>query len=191
MKSRRTRSFGTLKKEQIIALKKKSPQQNELCYVQCQEKFSQTEQNLKQQPKSYQTSMPYATPIKRVDTYRVESKSLRNTASDLNESMESNQWTWKHPSIQESFYQKIEAPTDLKDARIKMIGHQQAVKDFDLQIEMNDLEMNMLHDGDEVMPYNECKVDDLEQKKLKLLYGKRYHQNAANAYWYHLAKAGK
>jgi hypothetical protein len=105
--------------------------------------------------------------------------------------MASNQWTWKHPSIQESFYQKIEAPTDLKDARIKMIGHQQAVKDFDLQIEMNDLETNLLHDGDEVMPYNECKVEDLEQKKLKLLYGKRYHQNAANAYWYHLAKSGK
>ena len=135
--------------------------------------------------------MSYATPIKRVDTYRVESRSPRNTASDLNESMDNNQWSWKHPSIQESFYQKIEAPTDLKDARIKMIGHQQAVKDFDLQIEMNDLEMNMLQDGEEVLPYNTNKADDLEQKKLKLLYGKRYHQNAANAYWYHLAKAAK
>ena len=121
----------------------------------------------------------------------MESKSFRNTVSDQNESMENNQWTWKHPSIQESFYLKIEAPTDLEDGRIKMIGHQQAVKDFDLQIEMNDLEMNMLQDGDEILPYNISKADDLEQKKLKLLSGKRYHQNAANAYWYYLAKSGK
>ena len=126
--------------------------------------------------------MPYAAPIKRVDTYRVESKSLKNMASDLNESMDET-WTWKHPSIQENFYQKIEAPTDIDDARIKMNCHQHAVKDFDLQLEMNDLEMDLLRDGDEVLPYNSSKMEDLEQKKLKLFYGKRFHQNAANAYW--------
>jgi hypothetical protein len=69
--------------------------------------------------------------------------------------------------------------------------HQHALKDFDLQIEMNDLEMDMLKDQGEILPYNEGKMDDLEQKKLKLLLGKRFHQNAANAYWYYLAKAGK
>lgn len=135
--------------------------------------------------------MQSATPTKTVNNFHMESKSYKNIQYAQSESMENPDWKWKHPSIQESFYQKIEAPTDLKDARIKMIGHQQAVKDFDLQIEMNDLEMNMLQDGDEVLPYNTNKADDLEQKKLKLLYGKRYHQNAANAYWYHLAKAAK
>jgi hypothetical protein len=87
-----------------------------------------------------------------------------------------------------------------------MIGHQQAVKDFDLQIEMNEFETYLLHNGNEVMPYgdevmpsNEAEAEDLKQKKLKLLEqkkfkllsGKRYHQNSANAYWYYLAKAGK
>ena len=79
----------------------------------------------------------------------------------------------------------------MDDARIKMSCHQHAVKDFDLQLEMNDLEMDLLRDGDEVLPYNSSKMDDLEQKKLKLFYGKRFHQNAANAYWYYLAKCGK
>lgn len=69
--------------------------------------------------------------------------------------------------------------------------HQQAVKDFDLQIEMNELELSMLKDNGEVLPYNENKVDDLEQKKLKLLLGKRFHQNASNAYWYHMERTCK
>jgi len=69
-----------------------------------------------------------------------------------------------------------------------MSCHQHALKDFDLQIEMNDLEMNMLKDQGEVLPYNESKMEDLEQKKLKLLLGKRFHQNASNAYWYYLQR---
>ena len=70
--------------------------------------------------------------------------------------------------------------------------HQHAIKDFDLQLEMNDLEMNMLRDGSgDVLPYNESRMDDLEQKKLKLLLGKRFHQNATHAYWYYLEMASK
>ncbi len=69
--------------------------------------------------------------------------------------------------------------------------HQQAVKDFDLQLQMNDLEIDMLKDQDQVLPYNETRSDELDQKKLKLLLGKRFHQNAMNAYWYYLAKMGK
>jgi hypothetical protein len=68
--------------------------------------------------------------------------------------------------------------------------HQHAVTDFDLQIQMNDLEMNFLRDKGEVLPYNESKMEDLEQKKLKLFLGKRFHQNATNAYWYWLQRVG-
>jgi hypothetical protein len=128
---------------------------------------------------------------KQASLYRLESKSTKNTVSAQNESMESRQWTLKHPSIQETFFQKIEAPFDMEDASIKMQCHQHAVKDFDLQIEMNDLEINLLKDDGEVLPYNETRMDDLEQKKLKLLLGKRFHQNAMNAYWYFLEKASK
>lgn len=100
-------------------------------------------------------------------------------------------WSYKHPSIQDNFYLKIEAPSDADDARIKMSCHQHAVKDFDLQLEMNDLEIDMLKDQDQILPYNETRADELDQKKLKLLLGKRFHQNAMNAYWYYLAKMGK
>jgi len=150
--------------------------------------------NQKSQEKLYQTSMPSAMPIKKADNYLQVSKSFKNTQSVQNESMQNLEWNWKHPSIQDSFYQKIDPPTDLDDARIKMNCHQHAVSDFDLQVEMVELEMNMLTDRaapGEVLPYNQDKYDDLEGKKLKLLLGKRFHQNAVNAYWYYLSRCGK
>lgn len=103
----------------------------------------------------------------------------------------SHEWSWQHPNIQSSFYQKLDPPASVEDAKVKMSCHQHAVKDFDLQIEMNDLELNLLKDGEDVLPYNESRAEELEQKKLKLLLGKRFHQNAMNAYWYYLAKMGK
>lgn len=75
-----------------------------------------------------------------------------------------------------------------------MSCHQHAVSDFELQVEMVELEMNMLTDRSvpgEVLPYNQEKYDELENKKLKLLLGKRFHQNAVNAYWYYLSRSGK
>ena len=137
--------------------------------------------------------MPYAAPIKKVNSSPVESKSNKNTQFDQNESSQNQNWTWYHPSIQESFYQKIQAPTDAEDARIKMSCHEHAIKDFDLQLEMNGLQMTMLMEEGKVLDYHMSEYEDLEQKKLKLLVGKRFHQNAANAYWYHMQreKAGK
>lgn len=79
----------------------------------------------------------------------------------------------------------------MDDARIRMNCHQQSVDDFQLQIDMCDLEMSLLCDGDQVPPYHEAKMDDLEHKKLKLLSGKRFHQNARHAYWYYTVKAEK
>lgn len=96
-----------------------------------------------------------------------------------------------HPNISEAFYQKIEPPVDLEDAHIRMSCHNHAVDDFNLQLQMNELETSMLYDGDDVPPYQNNRVEDLEHKKLKLLQGKRFHQNAARAYWYYLARAEK
>ena len=96
-----------------------------------------------------------------------------------------------HPNISENFYQKLEAPTDLEGAHIKMSCHQHAVDDFDLQIQMNELEQSMLCDGEDVLPYQSGKMDELEQKKLKLLLGKRFHRNASRAYWFYIMKADK
>ena len=73
-----------------------------------------------------------------------------------------------------------------------MSCHQHAVNDFDLQLNINDLEIGMLTDhssSKEVFPYNETRVEEL--KKLKLLLSKRFHQNATNAYWYYVERQGK
>ena len=72
-----------------------------------------------------------------------------------------------------------------------MSCHQQSVDDFQLQIEMCDIEMTMLCDGEDVLPYQAGKMEELEQKKLKLLAGKRFHQNARHAYWYYTVKTEK
>lgn len=140
----------------------------------------------------FRTLMQSATPTNLVSYSPKESRSFKNIQYVAAESMENPQWTWRHPSIQETFFQKIDPPTNAEDASVRMNCHQHAIKDFDLQLEMNDLEMNMLKDGGgDVLPYNESRMDDLEQKKLKLLLGKRFHQNAAHAYWYYLEKASK
>lgn len=96
-----------------------------------------------------------------------------------------------HPNISETFYQKLEPPTDMDDAHIRMSCHQQSVEDFQLQLDMCELELSLLCDGDQVPAYQESKVDEIEHRKLKLLSGKRFHQNARHAYWYYTVKGQK
>ena len=74
-----------------------------------------------------------------------------------------------------------------------MSCHEHAIKDFDLQLEMNGLQMDMLMEDGKVLDYHMSEYEDLEQRKLKLLVGKRFHQNAYNAYWYWIQreKSGK
>ncbi len=83
-------------------------------------------------------------------------------------------------------------PTDLEDAHIMMCCHQQSVDDFQMQIDMIDIEISMIcEDGKELPAYQESKLDELEERKLKLLSGKRFHQNARHAYWYVTARGDK
>ena len=89
--------------------------------------------------------------------------------------------------------ENLASSMDAEDARIKMSCHEHAIKDFDLQLEMNGLQMEMLMEDGKVLDYHMDEYEDLEQKKLKLLVGKRFHQNACNAYWYWIQreKSGK
>ena len=112
------------------------------------------------------------------------SKFGKSTQSERRESMENN-WIHKHPLIPESFLMKIDAPVSVGDAHVKRTCHEQSVQDFNLQIEIINHEMAMLEDMDgSVCEYNEDNYGDLESRKLKLLISRRFHQNAANAYWY-------
>jgi hypothetical protein len=73
-----------------------------------------------------------------------------------------------------------------------MCCHQQSVDDFQMQIDMIDIEISMLcEDGKDLPPYQESRLDELEERKLKLLSGKRFHQNARHAYWYVTARGDK
>lgn len=117
------------------------------------------------------------------------SKSNKTTTSNEIESSTPSEWTIFHPNIQKSFYQNLKPPTDLDDAHVMCRCHEQAVDDFQLQIEMVDLELAMLCDNGDTLPYNEAKAQELEEKKLKLLGGKRFHLNSRNAYWFYLMKS--
>jgi hypothetical protein len=73
-----------------------------------------------------------------------------------------------------------------------MCCHQQSVDDFQMQIDMLDIEISMIcEDNREISPYQESKLDELEERKIKLLSGKRFHQNARHAYWYVTARGDK
>ena len=85
----------------------------------------------------------------------------------------SNELEVRHPNISGNLYQKLEAPTDLSDAQIKIRCYQQTMKDIELQIEANELETSMLCNGDDILAGNADKVEELEAKKLKLLNSKQ------------------
>lgn len=72
-----------------------------------------------------------------------------------------------------------------------MCCHQQSVDDFQIQIDMVEMEINLVSEDGDIPPYKEAKIDELEERKLKLLSGKRFHQNARHAYWYVTARGDK
>jgi hypothetical protein len=136
--------------------------------------------------------MPSVTLTKTVNTSPKESKSSNSMQSERTASSLPSGWKHKHPNITESFYRNLTPPTDLEDAHIMMCCHQQSVDDFQMQIDMIDIEISMIcEDGKELPAYQESKLDELEERKLKLLSGKRFHQNARHAYWYVTARGDK
>jgi hypothetical protein len=136
--------------------------------------------------------MPSVTLTKTVTTSPKESKSNNSMQSEKTDSSLPSGWSHKHPNISESFYKNLTPPTDLEDAHIMMCCHQQSVDDFQMQIDMIDIEISMLcEDGKDLPPYQESRLDELEERKLKLLSGKRFHQNARHAYWYVTARGDK
>jgi hypothetical protein len=89
-----------------------------------------------------------------------------------------------HPSMQRSFYNDLECPQDEHDAKVRMQCHKHAVSDIELQKEAIESEIEIEKAQD--VPYNGNKLERLQERKIKLINAKRYHQNASNAYWYYL-----
>ena len=92
--------------------------------------------------------------------------------------------TWKifHPSLQKSFYANLDAPKNTSDAQVKQTCHNHAVDDITLQIDVVEAELQL--EKDQQVPYNDGKMQHLQERRIKLINAKRYHKNASNAYWY-------
>ena len=72
-----------------------------------------------------------------------------------------------------------------------MTCHNHAVEDCDLQIQIHDINKSLKYDSDNLAPYQEEDIDEMENRKLRLLAGKRFHLTSARAYWFYLAKTKK
>ncbi|MCP3698567.1 MAG: hypothetical protein GY920_08445 [Aliivibrio sp.] len=96
-------------------------------------------------------------------------------------------WIKHHPNLQASFYQNLEVPKNIKDAELRMQCSRQAVEDIDLQLEI--VEQEIALESEQEIPYNETKLDEFREHKLKLMKAKRYQNNSANAYWYYMQVA--
>ena len=138
--------------------------------------------------KLFPTKMPSATQTKVTNDSPKEFTYTPPSQYSVDEHMETANWSWKHPSIPDSFFLKLQPPKNLEDAHTWMCCHQHNLEDYTVQMELNELEMAMLCDNGEPLPYNEDKMHELEEKKFKLLQGKRFHQNAKHCYWYWMQK---
>ena len=72
----------------------------------------------------------------------------------------------------------------MDDAKIKQECHLHAVEDIVMQMEVLESEMELENRQD--VPYNASRIDQLHERRIKLINAKRYHTNAAHAYWYYM-----
>ena len=110
----------------------------------------------------------------------MESKSSKITELPQSESVAS--WTWKHPNIQNSFFENLIPPSDVEEAHLYMCCHQHNEQDFDLQLKTMELELDEYLDADD-RPVEDL-IADTRSNQIRYLKSKRYHHNARCCYWY-------
>lgn len=94
-------------------------------------------------------------------------------------------WRHEHAFIQKVFYTKCEEPKDLQECKVMQDMHQHSFDDFDLQVQICELELEALTEPDgDYLEYALDQVAMLKDRKRKLLMSKRFHHNARKAYWY-------
>ena len=109
----------------------------------------------------------------------------RSIHIDMNTVMLQGTWKHSHPFIQSVFYAKCDEPTDLQDCKAKQEMHQHSYEDFELQVQICELELEALVEPDgEYLEYALDQVASLKDRKRKLLMSKRFHHNARKAYWW-------
>ena len=93
------------------------------------------------------TKMPSATQTKVTNDSPKEFTYTPPSQYSVDEHMETANWNWKHPSIPDSFFLKLQPPKNLEDAHTWMCCHQHNLEDYTVQMELNELEMAMLCDN--------------------------------------------
>lgn len=92
-------------------------------------------------------------------------------------------WTKFHPSLQKNFYNTLNAPKDADDASIMKECHEHAVEDIEMQMQVLDVEIKL--EEEQEVPYNKERIEQLLERRIKLINAKRYHTNASRAYWFY------
>ena len=94
-------------------------------------------------------------------------------------------WEYKHPHIPQTFYAKLDAPLNGKQAKRLQRTHEQAVEDFRLQIKLCEIDLKLLEDDDgEVLAYKKDEYASILEKQKRLVLGLRFHLNASFAFDY-------
>ena len=94
-------------------------------------------------------------------------------------------WEYQHPHIPQTFYAKLDAPKNAAEASRLQRTHEYAVKDFELQIKVTEIEQEALEGANGDVPgYKEKEWDSIVEKKMRLVLGLRFHLTAAEAFGY-------
>ena len=109
-----------------------------------------------------------------------------NKSKSFTELRPNKAWRFKHPHIPQTFYDKIVEPINVSEADEYVKTHQEALADFTVQLELVDQELDMLRDPlDNLVHEYKCEqYEQVQEKRHRLILGKRFHLNAANAYSY-------
>ena len=97
-------------------------------------------------------------------------------------------WRHRHPALQNSFFNKLDAPKDLKDAQHLYKICQQTVVDYDDQIEILDLKIKERQAELGEYPQYEDQIKKMKAQMITLRESRRYYRNKGLAYEYHIDK---
>tara|TARA_A100001011_G_scaffold77923_1_gene80312 strand:+ start:3308 stop:3637 length:330 start_codon:yes stop_codon:yes gene_type:complete len=97
-------------------------------------------------------------------------------------------WRYKHPALQNSFYNRIDAPLNFEDAKHLYKVCQQTVLDYEDQIEILDLKIKEKEEELNDCPYLMDQIKKMKSQTISLRESKRFYRNKGLAYEYYMDK---
>ena len=97
-------------------------------------------------------------------------------------------WRYKHPALQNSFFNRIDPPLNFEDAKHLYKVCQQTVIDYDDQIKILDLKVKEKEAALVDCPYFEEQLKKMRGQMITLMESRRYYRNKGLAYEYYIDK---